>query len=156
MGFGEDPDVMGPGSLGVKRKVSTTITNFSAEGLEFFAGGGMRDSCQGDSGGPAFVTLPDGSKLLAGITSRGSNPCGDGGFYGAPYPALCWIREETGIDLLDGSCSECDCVSTEPAEDEVREGARKGCRIGATDDFPRGSGALALGLLMLGALRRRR
>lgn len=128
VGFGEDPDVTGNAALGVKRKVTTTIGRFSEQGLEFFAGGDDRDSCQGDSGGPAFVTLPDGTTRLAGITSRGSSPCGKGGFYGAPYPALCWVREETGIDLLDGDCSSCDCVDTTPPPSKD-----DGCRIGGPE-----------------------
>ena len=34
-----------------------------------------------------FVRVASGAIRLAGITSRGSNTCGDGGYYGAPYPA---------------------------------------------------------------------
>src|SRR5690606_32806846 len=73
VGYGEDPDAESQrGSIGIKRKVTTTITQLSPEGLEFFAGGGLRDSCEGDSGGPAFVQLSSGKWRLAGITSRGS------------------------------------------------------------------------------------
>ena len=131
--------------------MTTTISRFSAEGLEFFAGGEKRDSCAGDSGGPALVTLPDGTVLLAGILSRGSDPCGDGCYYGAPYPALCWIREETGIDLLGGDCSSCDCVDMSPpaAKDE-------GCRVG--DDHARRTNAgelWALALILVTLVRRR-
>lgn len=122
VGFGEDPDADDPAnSLGIKRKVDTTIERFTAEGLEFFAGGDGHDSCQGDSGGPALVTLANGTVRLAGITSRGSDPCGEGGFYGAPFPALQWIRDETGIDLLPVGCDEADCLDlTPPAEEESR------------------------------------
>jgi hypothetical protein len=122
VGFGEDPDAESPvSSLGTKRKVDTTITRFSAEGLEFFAGGDGHDSCQGDSGGPAIVRLENGELRLAGITSRGSDPCGEGGYYGVPFPALSWIRDETGIDLLPAGCEDGDCLDiTPPAEDEGR------------------------------------
>ena len=145
VGFGDDPDIDGMDSIGIKRKVTTTITRFSEEGLEFFAGGNDRDSCQGDSGGPAFVTLPDGTTLLAGITSRGSDPCGSGGFYGAPYPALCWIQEQTGVDLLNGDCSACDCVDTTPPpmEDD-------GCQVAQDRSRRSHAGELwALGLVLI-------
>lgn len=154
VGFGIDPVVDDEASSGIKRKVTTSITRFSEEGLEFFAGGDSKDSCQGDSGGPAFVTLPDGSVLLAGITSRGSSPCGKGGFYGAPYAALCWLREDSGVDLLDGDCSSCDCIETiadkAPTEDE-------GCRVAPTNSRrgARGEG-WALALVLLTLVRRRR
>lgn len=152
VGFGEDPNVTGMEALGVKRKVTTTISRFSEEGLEFFAGGNDRDSCQGDSGGPAFITLPDGTTLLAGITSRGSDPCGSGGYYGTPYPALCWIREESGIDLLDGDCSACDCVDTSPPgmDDE-------GCQVAQDRSRRSHTGELwALGMVLLVVAGRRR
>lgn len=122
VGFGEDPDADDPvESLGIKRTVDTTIQRFSAEGLEFFAGGSGRDTCKGDSGGPAFVRLANGTVRLAGITSRGSDPCGEGGFYGTPFPALGWIRDQTGQDLLPRGCEEGDCLDlTPPPQDEQR------------------------------------
>lgn len=114
VGYGEDPAQ--EESIGIKRKVTTSIGRSSPKGYEFFAGGDDRDSCQGDSGGPAFARLEDGTVRLAGITSRGSSPCGSGGFYGAPYPALCWVRDETGVDLLPSGCDSCDCLRTVPPE----------------------------------------
>jgi hypothetical protein len=122
VGYGEDPEVFD--SIGVKRKVTTQIRRFTPEGFEFFAGGDHRDSCQGDSGGPAFVRLEGVTWRLAGITSRGSSPCGDGGFYGVPYPALVWIRDETGVDLLDPACPSGDCLDTAPPDDDS-------CSVGA-------------------------
>jgi Trypsin len=119
VGFGEDPEASNPlESLGTKRKVDTSIQRFSKEGLEFFAGGDGHDSCQGDSGGPALARLADGTLRLAGITSRGSDPCGKGGFYGAPFPALTWIRDETGIDLLPADCEDGDCLDMSPPVEE--------------------------------------
>lgn len=115
VGFGEDPNAGNPmASLGTKRVVSTTISRFSELGTEFFAGGDGRDSCQGDSGGPAIVRLSDGTLRLAGIVSRGSDPCGDGGFYGAPFAALSWVREETGVDLLPAGCEDGECLDMSP------------------------------------------
>lgn len=122
VGFGEDPDAESPlASLGTKRKVDTEIRKFSAEGTEFFAGGDGHDSCQGDSGGPAIVKLANGELRLAGITSRGSDPCGDGGYYGVPFSALTWVRDETGIDLLPADCEDGECLDiSPPAEKEGR------------------------------------
>jgi hypothetical protein len=122
VGFGEDPDAVDPlDSLGVKRKVDTTITRFSELGLEFFAGGDGHDTCRGDSGGPALVRLEGGTLRLAGITSRGSDPCGKGGLYGVPFAALTWVRDETGVDLLPADCEDGDCLDmSPPPEDERR------------------------------------
>lgn len=130
VGFGEDPNAENPvQSLGIKRKVDTTIERFSTEGLEFFAGGDDHDSCQGDSGGPALVRLSDGTLRLAGITSRGSDPCGKGGYYGVPFPALAWVRDQTGVDLLPAACEDGDCLDmTPPAENEGR------CSVAASHD----------------------
>jgi len=141
VGYGEDPDVdavnMG---IGRKRQVTTTIRRFSDRGLEFYAGGMQQDSCNGDSGGPAFIRVGSGALRLAGITSRGSNPCGDGGYYGTPYPALCWVRDETGVDLIGSNCSECDCLHIETHEDD------EGCSVAR----PRGGDEpLAFSLLVV-------
>ncbi|MBL8941970.1 MAG: S1 family peptidase [Myxococcales bacterium] len=123
VGFGEDPDAVGGSAgIGVKRQVDTTIRRLSDAGLEFYAGGDHRDSCNGDSGGPAFVRVASGAIRLAGITSRGSNPCGDGGYYGAPYPALCWVRDETGVDFVGGACANCDCIDTSPPDEDSKCG----------------------------------
>lgn len=128
VGYGEDPGT-GDG-VGDKRKVTTSIQKLSKAGLEFYAGGNLRDSCNGDSGGPAFVRVATGELRLAGITSRGSNPCGDGGYYGAPYPALCWVRNETGVDFLGGACANCDCIDTDPPADDSN------CAVDRRDDEP--------------------
>lgn len=150
VGFGEDPNTPNPlTSLGTKRVVTTTISRFSELGTEFFAGGEGRDSCQGDSGGPAIVRLANGDLRLAGVTSRGSDPCGDGGFYGAPFPALSWIRDETGVDLLPLECTDGDCLDMTPpsAEEEGR------CAVAAPG---RGSAPWSLVLLLALGLHRRR
>ncbi|MBC7973739.1 MAG: S1 family peptidase [Myxococcales bacterium] len=118
VGYGDDRVTSFQGGIGVKREVATTVVRISKGGLEFYAGGHQMDSCAGDSGGPAFVRSATGQLRLAGITSRGSSPCGDGGYYGAPYPALCWVRSETGVDLLGAECSNCDCIDTSPPGDD--------------------------------------
>jgi len=110
VGYGLDENE----SSGVKRFVTTPITQFSPSGHEFQAGGDGKDSCQGDSGGPAFIEFEDGRRLLVGVTSRGSD-CGMGGYYTLPASELCWLRDEAGVDFTDASCSEsCACLISDP------------------------------------------
>lgn len=118
LGFGRDED----GNTGFLRKAETLMSRFSLTGQEFRAGGDGVDSCLGDSGGPAFVQLPSGEYVLAGVSSRGLD-CGEGGFYGVPEPAFCWLNEQTGLDLSRDSCGPCGCLDTDP----TRHG---GCEIG--------------------------
>ncbi|MDC0722682.1 S1 family peptidase [Nannocystis bainbridge] len=140
VGFGDDEKNLN----GFKRQVEVEIVRFSATGLEFQAGGDGQDSCQGDSGGPAFVTLRTGEVVLAGVTSRGYT-CGKGGFYAIPYAALCWLNQETGVDLRTDTCEACDCLVTDPNRDD-------GCSCAAGGDT---GGALGLCVLMaLAGLRR--
>lgn len=147
VGYGEadnDPGAPNSGN-GIKREVDVTIDHLTPKGLEFFAGGDGKDTCRGDSGGPAFVTLDDGTLALAGILSRGSDPCGEGGFYGAPYAGLCWVRDETGVDLVPSGCADCACLDTAPPPE--------GC--GCTTD-PAGAPLHWSGLAVLAMLSRRR
>lgn len=151
VGYGEDPQITSlDKGLGTKRTVSTKISRFSELGLEFYAGGEDRDSCQGDSGGPAFVRTRDGTLRLAGITSRGSNPCGKGGYYGVPYAALCWLADETGVDLRPGGCESCECLDTSPPPEDGR------CALAPEHDTqPEGASLLlALCALLVGTRRR--
>lgn len=97
---------------GTRRQVDARIEGLIAAGAEFTAGGDGQGGCSGDSGGPAFATLPDGVRRLVGLTSRGYG-CGERGIYTAPYPALCWLRDETSLDLLPPECSACDCIQLE-------------------------------------------
>lgn len=149
VGYGEDPDAEDPSdSLGTKRFVETSIRRFSKLGLEFFAGGEGMDSCQGDSGGPALVELSDGTVRLAGVTSRGSDPCGDGGFYGVPFPALEWLRDETGVDLLPADCADGSCLDISPPSQDTG-------RCSVSTDSRDGFGS-AMVLMLLGLAGRRR
>lgn len=142
VGYGYDERML----TGLKREVEVAIEQFSATGREFLAGGDGLDTCQGDSGGPAFVTLASGATLLAGVTSRGYIECGKGGFYGVPYAALCWLNDETGLDLRTDACAACDCLDTDPDA-----GGRCGCGVGEAP-----WAALALPLVLLRRRRRLR
>lgn len=144
VGYGANEKMLG----GVKREVDAPIVKFSPSGLEFQAGGMGIDSCNGDSGGPAFVTLASGETLLAGVTSRGFETCGNGGFYGVPYAALCWLNTETGVDLRGAdACEACDCIAMSPES----EG---GC--GCASDDGGGPAELLLGAVVLIGVRGRR
>lgn len=128
---------------GYKRTVTTIIDKFTEHGEEVIAGSKDKDTCGGDSGGPAFVKIEDGSWRQVGVTSRGVRPCGTGyGYYGVPYFALTWLRDETGVNLLPEGCEDGDCLVT--VEDEGC-----GCRGGE-----RSAGLWCLPALLL--LRRRR
>ena len=145
VGFGEDEDK----DLGLKREVQATLTSRNETGREFRAGGDGKDTCLGDSGGPALVMLASGQWRLAGVLSRGAE-CGSGGIYGVPLPELCWLRDDSGVDLLPDACAQCDCVVLEP------EPANEGCGC-ATDTDTRGASLLGPFALVIGAgLWRRR
>jgi hypothetical protein len=129
VGYGQDDD----GQIGAKRSVLTDITAFSPTGQELRAGKDGRDSCNGDSGGPAFARQDDGSVALVGVLSRGSQECGKGGIYGAPLPALCWVRDDSGVDVVPAGCESCDCVDlTQPTEEQ------RGCAVHAERSSPWG------------------
>lgn len=133
---------------GFKRVVETQIEKLRPGGRELVAGSPGRDTCGGDSGGPAFVQLADGSWRQLGVTSRGVRPCGTGrGYYGVPYFALTWLREEAGLDLLPADCQDGDCIDTRPPE----EGC--GCRSRGED----GPWAMMVVMVvMVGMMTRRR
>jgi hypothetical protein len=138
---GEPP--LGEGELGYKRAVTTIIDGFSKSGREFVGGEQGKDTCGGDSGGPAFVQLASGEWRQVGVTSRGVRPCGSGrSYYGVPFFALPWIRDETGLDLLPADCEDASCLDPRPKD----EGC--GCRSPAD--------AAALWPVLLALTRRRR
>ncbi len=119
VGYGLDPNAARSQSLGIKRKVRTDVRGFTKTGIEFVAGGDGRDSCEGDSGGPALARNAAGEFRLVGITARGSDPCGDGGFYGVPYYALSFVSGVVGRPLCGESCDACDCLDTAPPEESA-------------------------------------
>jgi hypothetical protein len=143
VGYGLNEDNI----MGIKRIAETKLTKFSSTGLEFQAGGMGIDSCQGDSGGPAFVTDGEGNPILAGVLSRGY-ACGEGGFYGIPSSVLCWVSDESGVDVRPADCQSCDCLDPSPD---------KGGCDSCTVDRPRSADALAiLAPFVLALVRRRR
>lgn len=118
VGYGLDPDAPPATNLGIKRQVSTRVRDFTDSGFEFVAGGDGKDSCEGDSGGPALARNADGEFRLIGITARGSDPCGKGGFYGVAYHSLAWVSEEVDRPLCGDACGTCDCLDTAPVRDD--------------------------------------
>ena len=145
VGYGQTDE----GLLGVKHKVTTSITEFTDSGLEFYAGGDGKDSCNGDSGGPALVEY-DGEWRLAGVLSRGYE-CGEGGVYGVPFPALCWLRDDANVDLLPSACDECLCVDVSTPVDPPQE-PEEGCRKRKSS---RAAAAMFPGLILFAHRRRR-
>jgi secreted trypsin-like serine protease len=86
VGFGKTDQ----GNFGIKLEAPIALRRFFNK--EFQAGGSGFDSCQGDSGGPAYVLGPDGTFLLAGVTSRGGR-CSTGGIYVRVDAYKDWIEQ---------------------------------------------------------------
>ena len=99
IGFGGRED----GGSGIKYEVDAPITRFNSN--EIGIGGGGKDSCQGDSGGPAYGQLANGEWRVFGVVSRGGR-CGSGGIYGLMYANICWVQQDSLIDLglPEGTC----------------------------------------------------
>ena len=116
VGFGKDL----AGDTGRKRFVDVEINSFRAFGNEFEAGGAGRDSCEGDSGGPALALSDTLQWRIVGVLSRGYT-CGSGGIYVVPFPSLCWLEDETGVDLVPPTCPGCGCLDRDP--DRFDDGA---------------------------------
>jgi uncharacterized protein (TIGR03382 family) len=151
VGFGQTSAGMAtPGDdlgLGTKRVVDTHMRPHGDAGIDFLAGSEGIDTCDGDSGGPALVTLEDGTWAIAGVLSGGLGECGSGeSVYSVPLPAMAWIRDETGIDLLPAGCENADCVDTSVPDE--------GC--GCTEPKPSTPAAALVVVVLLGLVRRRR
>lgn len=113
VGYGESDDAPTDPyrGAGTKRTVDTAVSQLSEDHTEFRADAAGKGTCTGDSGGPALARAEDGSTKLTGVLARGT--CGSASFYGSPYPALCWLRDESGANLLPESCQDCDCIETD-------------------------------------------
>ena len=88
---------------GVKFEVDAPITRFNDN--EVYIGRDGKDSCQGDSGGPAYGQLASGEWRVFGVVSRGG-ACGTGGIWGRMSANICWITQDSGVELElpDGLC----------------------------------------------------
>ncbi|SMF62139.1 Trypsin [Pseudobacteriovorax antillogorgiicola] len=84
------------GGYGVKYEVDAEITRVTDN--EVYIGKDGKDSCQGDSGGPAYGQLANGEWRVFGVVSRGGR-CGTGGIWGRMSANICWVQEDSGIDL---------------------------------------------------------
>lgn len=111
------------GGFGVKFEVDTQIvTRLSSlshdSATEVAVGGNGKDSCQGDSGGPVFGQLKSGEWRVYGVTSRGG-ACGTGGIYGLIHANICWIQQDSGIDLKlpEGTCAT--TTPSNPGDDDA-------------------------------------
>lgn len=92
------------GGFGQKYEADAKITGLNSN--EIAIGGDGIDSCQGDSGGPAYGQLASGEWRVYGVVSRGG-ACGTGGIWGLMHANICWIQEDSGVDLdlPEGYCS---------------------------------------------------
>jgi V8-like Glu-specific endopeptidase len=137
VGYGSDePSDAGPRT---KRVAEVELSDLTRSGREFRARSVDGRTGGGDSGGPYITTLHDGELRLVGIHSRTDHR--DGAMIATPpLPALCWLREETGVDLLPSPTTDCTALDTGSA----------GCRIGPGA----GSPFVLLGLLLALAPRR--
>jgi len=100
VGFG----LIETGDMGQKYHVDAPINRVGA--TEMGIGGGGKDSCQGDSGGPVFGQLANGQWRFIGVVSRGG-ACGTGGIYGLVTANICWVANDSKIDvgLPAGTCA---------------------------------------------------
>ncbi len=92
IGFGERSG----SAFGLKYLATSLVTEVSR--TEVSIGGEGRDACSGDSGGPAFGRLSNGEWRVYGVVSRGGE-CGTGGIWGLIHANICWIQQDTGINL---------------------------------------------------------
>ncbi len=100
------------GGFGVKYEVDAVITKVGDN--EVAIGNNGKDSCQGDSGGPAYAQLKNGAWRVFGVVSRGG-ACGTGGIYGRMDANICWVQEDSGIDLgLSAYCAAKPAPTPEP------------------------------------------
>ncbi len=104
------------GGFGVKYETDALITNVGDN--EVGIGSNGKDSCQGDSGGPAYGQLKNGQWRVYGVVSRGG-ACGTGGVYGRMSANICWVQEDSGVDL--GFADFCRPITTEPTDPTMPE-----------------------------------
>lgn len=160
---------------GIKRMGMATLDGLSGRGVELGEMTTTNDpqgTCYGDSGGPNFMTI-DGTMWVAGVTSRGTDICGEGldiavradshiewidEFIEATDPADCGADSRCAkgcatIDLdcciADDACND-ECGATDPdceglSSDSVGANAVGGCSSTSSS----GGGAWLLVLLAI-------
>lgn len=82
------------------------LDEVSPSGREITMRKGRVSAIDGDSGGAVFVVLAGGERRLVGIHSRGVGR-DRVSVATTPYPHLCWLRDETGLDLLEEGDDRC-------------------------------------------------
>lgn len=143
VGFGEDEDK----DMGKKREVVTTLRGFTPAGRQFSTAGQGKDSCRGDSGGPAYALGKNGTWWWVGVLSAGDPKCGGGGYYGAPFAALDWLKKETGYEVTD--CTALNCLRLNPKAPHADPGGEAGaCSLSGQGGF----GGSIWGLVAVAAL----
>lgn len=138
VGFGcTEPD---GGGQDKRSTAVATLHRFSPHGTVFSTTPNI--GCDGDSGGAAVFRDENGKAWLGGILSKG---LGDHEtFFGTPYPALCWLRDETGLDFVGESCSACDCIDLPVSETSA------GCKSSIAGEPGRAAPLAVLLLLICG------
>ncbi len=88
---------------GIKFRATTPLVYLGSFELQMSEPGDPQP-CYGDSGGPVFVSLPDGSRAIAGIVSRGPGEeggCDTGAIATRMDPYKAWVDGASGTE----SCS---------------------------------------------------
>ena len=70
---------------------------------------GARGACHGDSGGPAYLKKTDGSMVVVGITSRGTNligNCDEQNVYTSVFGQLDWIKTHSAALAAEKETSD--------------------------------------------------
>jgi endonuclease G len=146
---------------GVKHDAVADLVGFNDSELQISPGGGAPQNCHGDSGGPAIVDFGAGPRVV-GIVSRSAAAkpdCDDGGIDTRADFYLQWVNDEINAACEGGACPDAGVPDAEPApEPDAGEPAVEGDDAGCCSTGKSGgeAGALLLGALVLGALRRRR
>jgi MYXO-CTERM domain-containing protein len=150
--------------FGIKYDAIADLVDFNESELQISPGGGAPQNCHGDSGGPAIVDFGAGQRVI-GVVSRSAaakNDCDDGGIDTRPDYYLQWIEDEINAACEGGACPDAGVPDAMPAPDAGSpdagdpgaEGDDSGCC--STGKGGGEAGALLLGALVLGSLRRRR
>jgi hypothetical protein len=145
VGYGIDEQ----GENNIKRSLATEIASVADSGLAFEYGNESAGACAGDSGAPVFTVLENGDRRLVGVHSRAATPgCPGPSIAETPYPSLCWLRDQTGVDLLPAGDEDCDRLDI----------GETGCAVGAPSRQRSGGRVLFLlvGLVLVGCRRSNR